>query len=56
MHGSKALPELKASKLTPTKNRYFLKYIAEFLLKRENFSAKGNFLDQVKYHLVIFLE
>ena len=52
MHGSKALPELKASKLTPTKNRYFLKYIAEFLLKRENFSAKGNFLESKNVVLV----
>ncbi len=45
MQGSKILPELNASKLTPTKKRYFLKYLAEFLLKREKFSAKGNFLN-----------
>ena len=35
MQGSKILPELNASELTPTKKRYFLKYLAEFLLKRE---------------------
>ena len=52
MHGSKALPELKASKLTPTKKRYFLIYIDEFLLKKENFSAKGNFLENKNVVLV----
>ena len=45
MQGSKALPELHASKLTTVKKRYFLKYIAEFLLKRANFSAIGYFLE-----------
>ena len=52
MQGSKALPELKASKLTPRKRRYFFKFIAEFLLRRENFSAKGNFLDNKNVVLV----
>ena len=52
MQGSKALPELHASKLTPVKKRYFLKYIAEFLLKRANFSAKGNFLESKNVVLV----
>ena len=52
MQGSKILPELNASKLTPTKKRYFLKYLAEFLLKREEFSAKGNFLNSKNVVLV----
>ena len=52
MQSSKALPELKVSKFTPIKKRYFLRYIAEFLLKRENFSAKGNFLESKNVVLV----
>ena len=52
MQGSKILPELNASKLAPTKKRYFLKYLAEFLLKREEFSAKGNFLNSKNVVLV----
>ena len=52
MQGSKILPELNASKVTPTKKRYFLKYLAEFLLKREEFSAKGNFLNSKNVVLV----
>ena len=52
MQGSKILPELNASKLTPTKKRYFLKYLAELLLKREKFSAKGNFLNSKNVVLV----
>ena len=52
MQGSKILPELNASELTPTKKRYFLKYLAEFLLKREDFSAKGNFLNSKNVVLV----
>ena len=52
MQGSKILPELNASELTPTKKRYFLKYLAEFLLKREEFSAKGNFLNSKNVILV----
>ena len=52
MQSSKALPELKVSKFTPIKKRYFLKYIAEFLLKRENFSAKGSFLENKNVVLV----
>ena len=52
MQGSKILRELNASKLTPTKKRYFLKYLAEFLLKREKFSAKGNFLNSKNVVLV----
>ena len=52
MQGSKILPELNASELTPTKKRYFLKYLAEFLLKREEFSAKGNFLNSKNVVLV----
>lgn len=52
MQGSKILPELNASKVTPTKKRYFLKYLAEFLLKREKFSAKGNFLNSKNVVLV----
>ncbi len=52
MQGSKILPELNVSNLTPTKKRYFLKYLAEFLLKREKFSAKGNFLNSKNVVLV----
>ena len=52
MQGAKILPELNASELTPTKKRYFLKYLAEFLLKREEFSAKGNFLNSKNVVLV----
>ena len=52
MQGSQILPELNASELTPTKKRYFLKYLAEFLLKREKFSAKGNFLNSKNVVLV----
>ena len=52
MQGSKILPELNASELTPTKKRYFLKYLAEFLSKREEFSAKGNFLNSKNVVLV----
>ena len=52
MQSSKALPELKVSKFTPIKKRYFLRYISEFLLKRENFSAKGNFLENKNVVLV----
>ena len=52
MQGSKILPEFNASELTPTKKRYFLKYLAEFLLKREEFSAKGNFLNSKNVVLV----
>ena len=52
MQGSKILPELNASKLTPTKKRYFLKYLAEFLLKKEKFSAKGNILNSKNVVLV----
>ena len=35
-----------------TSKRYFLKYLAEFLLKREKFSAKGNFLNSKNVVLV----
>ena len=52
MQSSKVLPELKVSNFTPIKKRYFLRYIAEFLLKRENFSAKGNFLESKNVVLV----
>ena len=52
MQSSKVLPELKVSNFTPIKKRYFLRYIAEFLLKRENFSAKGNFLENKNVVLV----
>ena len=52
MQSSKVLPELKVSNFTPIKKRYFLRYIAEFLLKRENFSAKGNFLKSKNVVLV----
>ena len=52
MQSSKVLPELKVSNFTPIKKRYFLRYVAEFLLKRENFSAKGNFLENKNVVLV----
>jgi len=42
---TKALPEVTISAYTPRKKRFFLKYLAHFLLFFENVKAKGSFLD-----------
>ena len=42
---TKVLPEVTISKLTPRKRRFFLKYLARFLLLFETVKAKGSFLD-----------
>ena len=42
---TKALPEVTISTFTPRKKRFFLKYLAHFLLLFENVKAKGSFLD-----------
>ena len=42
---TKALPEVTISTSTPRKKRFFLKYLAHFLLLFENVKAKGSFLD-----------
>ena len=38
---TKALPEVTVSAYTPRKKRFFLKYLAHFLLLFENVKAKG---------------
>ena len=42
---TKVLPEVTISELTPRKRRFFLKYLARFLLLFESVKAKGSFLD-----------
>ena len=42
---SKVLAEVTISELTPRKRRFFLKYLARFLLLFETVKAKGSFLD-----------
>ena len=42
---TKVLPEVTISELTPRKRRFFLKYLARFLLLFETVKAKGSFLD-----------
>jgi len=42
---TKALPEVTISAYTPRKKRFFLKYLAHFLLFFENVKAKGSFLN-----------
>ena len=42
---TKALPEVTVSTYTPRKKRFFLKYLANFLLLFEKVKAKGSFLD-----------
>ena len=42
---TRVLPEVTISELTPRKSRYFLKYLARFLLMFESVKAKGFFLD-----------
>ena len=42
---TKALPEVTVSAYTPRKKRFFLKYLAHFLLLFENVKAKGTFLN-----------
>ena len=42
---TRVLPEVTISELTPRKSRFFLKYLARFLLMFESVKAKGFFLD-----------
>ena len=42
---TRVLPEVTISELTPRKSRFFLKYLARFLLLFETVKAKGHFLD-----------
>ncbi len=42
---TRVLPEVTISELTPRKRRFFLKYLARFLLLFESVKAKGSFLD-----------
>ena len=42
---TRVLPEVTISELTPRKRRFFLKYLARFLLLFESVKAKGFFLD-----------
>lgn len=42
---TKVLPEVTISTFTPRKKRFFLKYLARFLLLFESMKAKGSFLD-----------
>ena len=42
---TRLLPEVTISELTPRKRRFFLKYLARFLLLFESVKAKGSFLD-----------
>ncbi len=42
---TRVLPEVTISELTPRKRRFFLKYLARFLLLFETVKAKGSFLD-----------
>ena len=45
MSYSKALPKIAISKSTPRKRRYFLRYLAKFLLLFEDIEPVGEFLD-----------
>ena len=45
---TRVLPEVTISELTPRKRRFFLKYLARFLLLFESVKAKGSFLDNKK--------
>ena len=42
---TRVLPEVTISEFTPRKKRFFLKYLARFLLLFETVKAKGFFLD-----------
>ena len=52
MTHTKILPDITVSSLTPLKKRFFLKYLARFLLLFENIRPVGNFLDNKRVVLV----
>ena len=52
MTHTKILPDITVSSLTPRKKRFFLKYLARFLLLFENIRPIGNFLDKKRVVLV----
>ena len=52
MTHTKILPDITVSSLTPRKKRFFLKYLARFLLLFENIRPVGNFLDNKRVVLV----
>ena len=52
MTHTKILPDITVSSLTPRKKRFFLKYLARFLLLFENIRPVGNFLDNNRVVLV----
>ena len=52
MTHSKILPDITVSSLTPRKKRFFLKYLARFLLLFENIRPVGSFLDNKRVVLV----
>ena len=49
---TRILPDMKTSHLTPVKKRFFLKYLARFLLLFESVKPVGNFLDNERVVLV----
>ncbi len=52
MTHTKILPDITVSSLTPRKKRFFLKYLAGFLLVFENIRPVGSFLDNKRVVLV----
>ena len=52
MTHTKILPVITVSSLTPRKKRFFLKYLARFLLLFENIRPVGSFLDNKRVVLV----
>jgi len=52
MTHTKILPDITVSSLTPQKKRFFLKYLARFLLLFENIRPVGSFLDNKRVVLV----
>ena len=52
MTHTKILPDITVSSLTPRKKRFFLKYLARFLLLFENVRPVGNFLANKRVVLV----
>ena len=52
MTHTKILPDITVSSLTPRKKRFFLKYLARFLLLFENIRPVGNLLDNKRVVLV----
>ena len=49
---TRILPDITVSSLTPRKKRFFLKYLARFLLLFENIRPVGSFLDNKRVVLV----